>query len=210
MIFFLVTLAVAATVLTATHVWRGVAEPRRDAVSLGVLLTYATVLYLQPFGMIVSDLLVIAAAVAGGTLLARALSGRGAIAAFCITMAAVDLLSFGGGLTRTIIEGYASGRSELLRYLAFTIVIEERTTPLVGIGDLLALAALYGGLLRIDVPAYRAGLTLLGGLAAALAIGLRAGGAPALPFLAGAVLLLLAGLRVVGGDAEEPRGSSLR
>ncbi len=64
--------------------------------------------------------------------------------------------------------------------------------PIVGIGDLIILTATFSGLRRV---AHRGPLTFafpLGGLLLALVVGLIAGKAPALPFLAAATLLFAA------------------
>ncbi len=196
------TLACGTLVLLGTDYWSRIRPDVRRAASIGILLTYAIVLYLQPLGLVGSNLLVLAASVAAGALIGSTLREPGAIVAFCVTIALVDFFSFGGGLTRKIIDEYARGENELLRYLAVSVSLDGRIVPVVGVGDLVVLAALYCGLRRVGEPAGVSAFVLLSSLAAALAIGLLVGGAPALPFLAGASIAVVGVSRFRGRGAR--------
>lgn len=77
----------------------------------------------------------------------------------------------------------------LLRFLALSIPIDGRVTPLVGVGDLLVLGALFVGLLHIHGQAWRAAAVLVVGLFVAIAVGLYVGGVAGLPFLGAAAML---------------------
>jgi hypothetical protein len=196
-----VTLASGGAVIAATAASSRLKHGLRLRLAVAMLVAYAAVLIAQPPSLLASNLAVLLAAVAAGTLIGRSLGQRGAIVAFCITIAVVDLFSFGGGLTRTIIDNYREGSSNLLVYLVVTVRTQGQTIPVVGVGDLLMLSALYLGLRGIGRPGGQVVALLLGSLGVALVVGLIWGGAPALPFLAAAVI----GFLTLGEDRGDPR-----
>ncbi len=196
----LVTLASGAATLAATAAAARLGRSQRTRLAVAVLALYGLVLIVRPPSPLASNVAVLLAAVGVGVLVGRTLSSRGAIIAFCITIALVDLLSFGGGLTRMIIDNYREGSSNLLVYLAVTVRSQGQTVPVVGVGDMAVLAALYQGLRGVGQPTSRVVVVLLGALGSALMIGLAVGGAPALPILAVSVIAALA--LTSGRDAQ--------
>jgi hypothetical protein len=155
------------------------------------LLCYAAVLVLRPSAWPVIDLAVLLGAAAGVLLLEGGLRSPGAVAAFLGTAAVVDVLSMSGGLSNMLIERYRDGSSDLLLYLTLVVPIRGRAIPIVGIGDLLVGGAAATALLRLGLRPVAVVGTIAIGLLSALAYGLWRGGAPALPFVAAAVFLLV-------------------
>jgi hypothetical protein len=184
----------AATVSSALACFAGVVAlerlPSRFRMHLGigVSLVYLAVLVVQPGSpWFVSSLLVMMVAVAMGRMIGRGFSSRGAILTFLIVVAVVDLLSFSGGLTRWIIEGYRTGESQLLYYLSISVPLRGRPVPVVGIGDLVIVSGLFRGLRTLSFSTPEVVGILLLGLTVALGVGLAHGGIAALPFISASV-----------------------
>lgn len=186
-----VTLGGLAAVVGAARVVPRVALTRAKNVAVALLLAYAAVLVIRPPGWPLSNLAVLIGSVGGVLMLERGLRTPGAVAVFLIVAALVDLFSFSGGLTRALIEGYREGTSDLLLYLTLAVPIGGRVVPIVGIVDLLVGGAAAVALLRLGLRPVAVMGTFVVGLLTALAYGLWRGGAPAVPFIAGAVLFLV-------------------
>jgi len=113
-----------------------------------------------------------------------------------------DILSATGGLTRTLSSAYRDGTSDLLLLLSVSIRFDGRPQQVIGIGDLVVLAALFFALSRLGDRGLGALLAPLAGLAVALVVGVVFGGVAAIPFIAGATLGDLAFARA------DPSGSA--
>jgi hypothetical protein len=190
-----------AVVWTARLVPR-MAHPWTTALATGLLLTYATALVLRPAAWPVMDLAVLTGAVGGVLLLERGLRTPAAVAAFLGVAGLVDILSVSGGVSRMLIERYREGTSDLLLYLTLVVPIRGRVIPIVGIGDLLVGGAAAAALFRLGLRPVAVAGTFAVGLLTALAYGLWRGGAPAVPFIAAAVFVL------VWRHSIEPTGQS--
>lgn len=169
-----------------TSVWR-VAKWKPStqwALTGAFAIFFATVIVSRPGTLILSNAAVLGLSVGLSLVLGRTLKSFGALVAFAIVISVVDIVSFGGGLTKRIITDFEAGTSDLLRYLAIAIRLEGGLQPLVGIGDLCIMGALFIGLTRLHGRPVRAGAVLLAGLSAAVSVGILVGGAPGLPFLA--------------------------
>lgn len=202
---------VLAVLLSACLVIAGVAwvsgwsQRQRVGLGLACLVAYAVVLVTRPASWAVSDASVLIVAIGLAPLLGQSLGSAGSIAAFAVTASAVDILSFGGGLTREIIQGHQAGTSDLLRFLAVTVPVAGQPRPLVGVVDLLLMGALFLGLVRVHGGRRRAGVVLLVGLASAVITGLVVGGIAAVPFIgfaAAADAALAKGSRKLTGRSE--------
>lgn len=173
------------------RVIRRLAPSSTRIVATGLLLSYGLALWLRPSAWPVIDLAVLLGAIGGILLLEAALRTPGAVAAFLAVAAIVDVFSMSGGLSRVLLDRYREGASDLLLYLTLVVPMRGRAVPIVGIGDLLVGGAAATALLRLG---YRP-LAVMGaisvGLLCALAYGLWRGGAPAIPFVAAAVFVLL-------------------
>jgi len=186
-----VTVGGLAAVVWAARLAGAISPSRRRLFAGALLLAYGAALMLRPSAWPVIDFAVLAGAVGGVLLIEGGLQTPGAVAVFLGVAAVVDLLSFSGGFTHILIQRYAAGSGNLLLYLCLVMPVHGRAIPIVGIGDLFVGGAAATALLRLGLrPAAVMG-TIAIGLVSALAYGLWRGGAPALPFIAVAVLFLV-------------------
>jgi len=164
-------------------------QAKRLAISF--LLIYVVTLLLRPSASPMIDLAVLTGAVGGVLLVEGGLRTPEAVAVFLAVAAIVDVWSMFGGLSRALVEQYRAGASNFLLYLTLVAPVHGRAVPIVGIGDLLVGGAAAAALLRLGFrPVYVMGAVIVG-LLSALAYGLWRGGAPTLPFVATAVLILV-------------------
>jgi hypothetical protein len=89
-----------------------------------------------------------------------------------------------------MIEGFRTGSSRLLLYVALVSPVRGSTIPIVGISDLFVGGSAAVALLRLKLRPMNVMGTMSAGFLAAVAYGLWRGPTPALPFLAVAVWLL--------------------
>jgi hypothetical protein len=166
-----------------------------------LLIAYAGVLVVRPAGWAFMNAAVLAGAAGGVLLLERGLRTPGSVALFLVVAAVVDIVSMSGGLTRMLIERHRTGASNLLLYLTLVVPIGGRLVPIVGIGDLVVGGAAAAALIRLGLRRALVIGTISAGLLGALAYGLWRGGAPAVPFIAAAVVVLVGWMRR-GGAAD--------
>jgi len=100
----------------------------------------------------------------------------------------MDLVSFFFGPTASLVESFRQGNSLPLQYLSISIPLGIQIQPILGIGDVMALASTYSALIQLRYPPLWIFLVPLAGLLTALAVGLAIGGISAPPFLAAAVI----------------------
>src|ERR1700690_313233 len=147
-----------------------------------------------------------------GTLLARQIKSAGALAAMLVAAAIADLVSSYTGPTRWLIEHAThTGNRTALQFLAMSIPFQGRVAGIIGVVDLMFFAVCVTVARRLRWPEFAAVLAPLAGLLLALGIGLRFGPTPALPFLAGTVLLYVYGTtaRNTGqGAADRAQGKT--
>ena len=156
------------------------------------LAAYGVLLWLQPAGWTVTNIAVILAAAAGAHLLSSQLRSPSAVVVFLVTASVVDFVSFSGGLTHRIVESYRSGGNQLLLYLTLSVPMAGRIVPIVGFGDLLVGGAAISALVQAGLPPRPVWIAIIAGLVGALIIGISIGGAPAVPMMAAACLILVA------------------
>lgn len=77
----------------------------------------------------------------------------------------------------------------MLQYLCLSLPVQGRMVLIVGIGDLLVLAAIYSALRRLGNTGVWAFSAPLAGLLLAVLVGLLAGGTFAIPFIAATTLV---------------------
>ena len=186
-----VTLGGLAAVVWAARIVLRVVPSRTRALGGLFLLCYGAALVLRPSDWAVIDLAVLVGAIGGVLLIEGGLRTPGAVAVFLCVAAVVDVVSMSGGLSRMLVERYRDGTSDMLLYLTLVAPIRGRAIPIVGIGDLLVGGTAAAALLRLGLRPVTVIGTISIGLLSALAYGLWRGGAPALPFIAVAVLLLV-------------------
>ena len=92
-------------------------------------------------------------------------------------------ISYLGGVTAALSHAFQHG-SNLLPYLCLSFPVHGRLRPVVGIGDLVVITAVYLALRRLGHNGLLAFTGPFAGLALALAIGLLIGGVFAIPFIA--------------------------
>jgi hypothetical protein len=175
---------------------------RRGILAVGLLFLYVAALLLRPNPWVLIDLSVLLGAVGGVLLIEPGFREPRAVLVFLIVAAVVDLVSMSGGLSRMIVTRYRQGTSDLLLYLTLVIPVRGRVVPIVGFGDLLVGGVAATALIRLGFGSLTVMTTLAAGLVAALAYGLWRGGAPALPFIAVAVLVLMSATRRSSHRAE--------
>jgi hypothetical protein len=196
-LWFFFLLASAITVgglVVVTWATRRIAKldiRRARLLALTFIAVYGAVLILRPSGWLLTDLAVLLGAVGGALLIGSSLGDSGAVVAFLVTAAIVDVISITFGVSRGIIDRFTEGTSDLLLYLALVGPIGGRLVPIVGISDLLIGGSAATALIRLEFrPLAVVGAIALGFIAA-LAYGLWQGGAPGLPFIALTVALLV-------------------
>jgi hypothetical protein len=204
-----ITLAGATAVIVGAL---AIERRTRTAVKLFVWISmalFALALIVRPSAWWMSDAAVLIAATGGALLLSPGLRSPGSVIIFLTVASVVDLVSFSGGVTRWIVDDYQSGSSTLLLYLTLTAPVGGRILPIVGIGDLVVAgtAALALTRLRFGLPTLL--LAISGGLVAALAYGIQFRGAPAVPFIA-LVLGIVVWYRRFHGEAPNTHLSACR
>jgi hypothetical protein len=194
---FAVVLGASMLTSAGSVVFSRIRPVRQWWVAGAVALVYAMLLLLRPAGLVWSNVAVLAVSIAVGTRIGRGLGSRGALLAFAITASVVDIVSFTTGPTRWLLGRGTAPAWEGIRYLAVSLPSSDRVIPMVGVGDLLVLAVLLTGLRGLGLPALSSASVLWAGLLVALAVGLAAGGAFGIPFMAVAAALCLSRLSIL-------------
>ena len=188
LIIFGATLVACVLVFTGTALTSKLGLKPLVSGTVLVSLTFAAICITRPGSWIVSTGVVLVTAIFAGTAIGRAVKSEPALIAMCVTAAVSDVLSFSVGLTHKMLTSYASGGNQLLVYFCFSVPIGSVIAPLVGIGDLLILGALFCGLRNLGYSEAETFIVPVIGLLLALVIGLLVNSIFALPFVAGAVI----------------------
>jgi hypothetical protein len=192
-------LAVGVTLIGFTLVlvggWLAVhfVSAQRLLLSAICLILYGIGLLFAPSRWLLFDFAVLLGALGVVLLLERLIGGDArAVLVFVMVAAVVDIVSFSSGLTRTIIDQYRAGDSDLLLYLSLVAPYRGRVIQIVGIADLVIGGTVATVLFRYQYRFFPVWAAIGAGLVSALGVGLwRSGGVPAVPFIAGATMLLL-------------------
>lgn len=194
-IYFIIlaaTLAACVLVFAGTALTLKLGRRRLAAGTVLMLLIFAAICITRPGSWIVSTGAVLVTAIFAGTAIGRSIQSEPSLIAMCVAAAIADVVSFYVGLTHKMFAGYVSGESQLLVYFCFSVPIGSVIAPLVGLGDLLILGALFCGLRNLRYSAMETFAVPVTGLLLALVIGLAVRrGIPALPFIAGSVAIYL-------------------
>ncbi len=183
---------VAAVALHLGTRWTTRLAPRTLlALTALALALYAALLAIRPASVALADLAVFAVALLTGSALGRLVNARAALVPMCIAAAVADIASFEFGATGRLIRSFERGTSNLLQYLCLSLPLRGHTIPVVGIGDLLILTALYAGMRRLGYRGLPALLAPLAGLLLAVVVGLFAGAIFAIPFIAATTIAYL-------------------
>ena len=155
------------------------------------LTFYVVLLWVEVTPWLVSNILVLVISLLAASIISFTLTSSSALIVFCITAGIVDFFSFSGGLSAKIIADYEQGHNLLLQYLCITVPLSDQITPIIGIGDLIIMGSVYFALSRLEYHGWLAFLIHLGGLLAALAVGIWLGGIYALPFIGSTTIIYL-------------------
>lgn len=193
----LAAVAFVVIVASATLVfWATVCLRRLSARTIVALALVASCLYAgllasgsrsAPFG----SLAVVVVAALVGSCIGLLLTTRAALVSFCIVAAIADVVSSTAGATAQLSQAHRQGTSHLFQALSVSVPIGGSVRPIVGIGDLIILGAVYFTLARLGIRGAAAFLAPLAGLLGALGVGLAVGGVFAIPFIAAGTLALL-------------------
>jgi hypothetical protein len=194
-------LAVAAlgVAVTATRL------PRRLRFILAVLFLglYTAALSLTPTGSLARIASAVAVAALGGYMLGERLRDRGSLLAFFVTAAVVDTFSMTAGPTKAVLLQSTEASRRLLEVLAVVVSLHGRRFAVIGLPDLLGVAALFVGLRLAGVRPAVALTAPPIAVAAALAVALAWRPLPVFPFLAIAALAATA-TRSTSGRTNAP------
>jgi hypothetical protein len=192
-IYSLLTLTVAGSCVLeywGTRLFSFFPPARQNRVAVTMLALSALALAVAPANIVATNCFVLAAALVAGTLLSRQIGSVGALSTMLIVAAIVDVISAHAGPSRWLVDQAQHARgATVLQFLAISLRLKERLVPVIGVGDLMFFATVVSVVRRLGWSETAALLVPLAGILAALGLGLFAGFTPALPFLAGAVLL---------------------
>jgi hypothetical protein len=191
-IAFTVCLVSAAVLYKATAYTNHLQLPFLAVFALSALAIYSVVIVLGLPQLLITNILILLVAVFAGSILGTLIDNPLALVSFCITAAIVDLISSRVGVTARLSHAFQSGSSSLLSYLSLSYRTQKTPHPIIGIGDLIIMTAIYFSLRRAGHTGLPAFVAPLGGLLLALATGLIVGGIAALPFISATTIAFLA------------------
>ena len=156
------------------------------------LVVYGSLFFLRPISVILSDTVMLFSAAGFAVIVSRGIKNTPAIISFSITASIVDILSFTVGPTHYILKTLDHhNATDLLNIMAFSVVINDRICPIVGVGDFLILGVYFVILRQIGANVRTQFLIPTMGLLTALVIGILVGGSFAIPFMAASVIAYL-------------------
>ncbi len=202
-LLFAVTLSAILVVWALSDVLERTDRRRLNALLAVVVVVYACALWFRPASLTASNIAVLGLAVTAATVLGRSFQTNGAVIAFSVAASIADIISFTVGPTRSLLEHADRTAGSLISYLALSISRGQIIVPVVGLGDLLVLGVYFIALKHVGISAAQRFTIPAAGLLAALAVGLLAGGAFGIPFMALAVVALL-----LQADRRAPRIAS--
>ncbi len=168
----------AATAFTCRLPW-----PQTAAISVPVLGGYVAILVFRPDIALVANVSILVVAAAVGSLLGTLVGNLPGLVSFSVAASIVDIVSTQVGTTAKLTHAFHAGTSDLLQYLSVSFILGGQLRPIVGIGDLIILTAIYFSLRRNGHDDLLAFAAPAAGLLLALATGLLVGGVFAIPFI---------------------------
>ena len=154
------------------------------AVPATLLIIYVFIIFLQVPIWIIRNITLLLLSMICGSVIGLLLKTTGSLFFFCIAASIADIVSFFGGPTSKLLDAYREGSNHLLVYLSISLPVAGRMQPVIGIGDLIILAAIYFSLSRLGYRGFLTAVIPLSGLIFALVIGLITGSIFAIPFIA--------------------------
>ncbi|HEX5322905.1 MAG TPA: hypothetical protein VFW40_03905 [Capsulimonadaceae bacterium] len=144
----------------------------------------------HPGNLLLSDLLVTGLGLLGGALIGRQIVSGKVLALALACAAGADCASFFFGPTHFAMHQAAgTGMHPVMEYLSISVPIANHLYSVIGLGDLWIFTACVTSTRRLGWPEQMTLLAPLAGILLAVIAGLTFGALPALPFLAGTVLL---------------------
>jgi hypothetical protein len=156
-----------------------------------LLLAYLLLVVALPEAWLAKDLLGIAAAAAAGAFLASLLGTPQSLVAFVLVAAVVDTLSVFWGPSAALLSQDTAARRAALVSLTVVVPLAGRDHALLGLPDIVGLAAVFSSLRRSGYPVPAAAAAPLLGIVAAVSVALAFRPLPAYPFLAAATLAVV-------------------
>jgi hypothetical protein len=167
-------------------------QKKKVYIALAVaVLMYCTMITFQVSNWFISDSLIIIISILAGFTIGNSISAISSLIVFCLTAGIVDFVSYTGGLSARIIEGYSKGHNLILQNLCISIPLDGKIVPLLGFGDLFVLGIIFQSLNKIGFESWVVSLVPIAGLLIALWLGLLLHGIYALPIVGGATILFL-------------------
>jgi hypothetical protein len=203
-VYSLLTLAVAGSCLLeywGARLFSSFSTSKQNRIAIAVLGICALGLAVFRGNIVVTNCFVLAAALVAGTLLSRQIGSVGALSTMLIVAAIVDLISAHAGPSRWLVDQAQHARGvPVLQFLVVSLQLKDRFIPVIGVGDLMFFTAVVSVARRLGWPETQAFVVPLAGILSALGVGLFTGFTPALPFLAGAVLIYAFGSNSLGHE----------
>lgn len=153
MLKFVVLVVVALVAALVTCVGAGLAERRGRttvaSLSIAAALLFSVVLLLKPNSLVLANITVLVSAVLVGSGLGLLLRTRPALVSFSVVASIADVLSTSGGVTNAVSVAYREGTINLMLLLSVSCPFEGRVQQVIGIDDLMVLAAIFFALRRL-------------------------------------------------------------
>lgn len=159
-------------------------------IAVGSLVICIPALAIFHTNMVATDCLVLLIGLMAGVLLGRVAGSVATLSSMLIVASIADLISTHAGPTKWLVDESQRTHLPLLQLLALSLRLNGAFIPVIGVGDLMFFTACASAVRRFGWGEMPALLIPLAGILCALALALLARiTAPAIPFLAAAVLI---------------------
>lgn len=193
-IYLLLAFVVAASCLLeywGAKLLAPLSTSKQNRIAIVSIALFVLVLAVSPTNIVLTNCFVLAVGLFAGMLLGRQIGSVGALMAFLLTAAIVDIISTHTGPTRWIASHAQQPHHGLvlLQFLAISFRWKGEIVGVIGVGDLMFFTACVCIMRRLGWPETPVLFVPLLGILSALGVGLFAGMTPAIPFLAIAVIV---------------------
>lgn len=184
--------------LLATAVFIGVYALRKAplklslALAAGLFLVFLVSLTIPPAPAPLSNLLIVLGAIGLGAFMSFFLTTKSTLTAFCVVIGVIDYFTFDGSATSTLIALGKTGHIDLFKHsVVYFLSASGAIKALIGMGDLVVLAAFYAGLMENRHSPVLAFFVPTLGLLLALVTGFSVGDVFGASFMSATVLFYL-------------------
>lgn len=185
-------LLLAAAVFIGIYALRKAPLKLSLALAAGLFLVFVVSLVAPPAPAPLSNLLIVLGAIGLGLFISFFLASKSTLTAFCIVIGVIDYFTFDGSLTSKLIALGKAGHVDLFKHgVVYFPSAEGTIKALIGMGDLVALAAIYAGLMENRCSSGLAFLVPTFGLLLALLTGFAVGSVLGVSFMSVTVLFYL-------------------